>query len=185
MLEQVYTRMDEKMQACIAALRREYGGLRTGRASIALLEGIKVSYYGNPTPLNQIATLSAPDPHLLTIQPWDPSIIKEIERAILKSELGLTPNNDGKIIRLPIPALTEERRKQLVKLVKRLAEEAKVSLRNSRREAMDKLKQIEKNKEISEDVTHRAHDKIQEIIDNYSKQVSNIEQHKEAEVMEV
>ncbi len=185
MLEEVFNQLEKKANDCMAALHREYGTLRTGRASISILEGIKISYYDQLTPLNQVATLSAPEPHLLTIQPWDTSVIKEIERAVLKSDLGLNPNNDGKIIRLPIPPLTEERRKELTKIVKRMAEEGKVSLRNSRREALEKLKQLEKNKEISEDEHHRAQTKIQEITDKFIKQVSTSQEHKEAELLEI
>lgn len=185
MLELIYEDMEDKMKNCIGALHREYAALRTGRASISLLDGIKVSYYGTPTPLNQVATLSAPDPHLITIQPWDSSVIKNIEKEILKSDLGLNPSNDGKIIRLPIPQLTEERRKQLVKIVKKYAEEAKVSLRNSRRDALEHIKQLEKNKEISEDDLHRGQIKVQEITDNFTKQVTTVQEHKEEEISQV
>ncbi|MBI5787301.1 MAG: ribosome recycling factor [Candidatus Schekmanbacteria bacterium] len=185
MLEQFYSQIEKKMEATGAALKKEYGSLRTGRASISLLEGIKVLYYAAPTPINQVANLSIPDPGSILIQPWDVSQIKEIEKAILKSDLGLTPNNDGKTIRINIPPLTEERRRELVKVLKKYAEEAKVSLRNIRRDAMDKLKQMEKDGEISEDDHRRSHEKIQHITDNYTKLIGTVEQHKEAEIMKV
>lgn len=185
MLETFYKQINEQMNHSIATLRKEYASLRTGRASISLLEGIKVSYYGNLTPLNQVGNLSAPDHHLITIQPWDASLIPEIEKAILKSDLGLNPANDGKIVRLPIPQLTEERRKEIVKHAKKLAEDVKVSLRNTRRNALDELKKMEKDKLISEDDHHRAQEKIQEIVDNFTKQINDIQAHKEAEIMAV
>ncbi len=173
------------MKDTIDALHREYGGVRTGRASISLLDGIRVDYYGAQTPLNQVANLSTPDPRLIIVQPWDASLIKEIERAILKSDLGLTPGNDGKLIRLPIPSLTEERRKELVKVLKRMAEECRISIRNSRREAIEAIKKLEKNKEIPEDDSHKAQDDIQKLTDNFIEQINTIQEHKEQEVMEV
>jgi len=185
MIQQVYEQMEKKMKAAIEALRKEYGAVRTGRASITLLEGIRVTYYGSQVPLNQVATLSTPEPRLISIQPWDTSLIPEIEKAILKSDLGLTPNNDGRTIRLPVPALTEERRQQLVKVVKRMAEESRISVRNSRREAIETLKSMEKNKDISEDECHKAQVKVQKITDSYIEQIAKIQAHKEEEVMEV
>lgn len=173
------------MTDTVDALHREYGGIRTGRASISLLDGIRVDYYGTQTPLSQVANLSTPDPRLITVQPWDASLVKEIERAILKSDLGLTPGNDGRLIRLPIPPLTEERRKELVKVVKRMAEECRISIRNSRREAIEAIKKSEKDKDVSEDDSHKAQDNIQKLTDDFIKQINTIQEHKEQEVMEV
>ncbi len=185
MVEQVYTHAEDKMQAALAALRREYAGIRTGRASLSILDGIRVDYYGTQVPINQAANLSIPDPRQITIQPWDVSLIKEIEKAILKSDLGITPGNDGKLIRLSIPPLNEERRMQLVKVVKRLAEESRISVRNSRREAIESIKKLEKDKEIPEDDSHKAQDKLQKLTDDYINQVNTIQEHKEQEVMEI
>jgi ribosome recycling factor len=184
-IEQVHAQAEDKMKHTIDALHREYGGVRTGRASISILDGIKVDYYGSQVPINQVANLSIPDPRQITIQPWDTTLIKDIEKAILKSDLGLTPNNDGKLIRLPIPSLTEERRKQLVKVVKRMAEECRISIRNSRREAIEVIKKLEKDKEIPEDNSHKAQDKIQKLTDDYAQQINTIQEHKEQEVMEI
>jgi ribosome recycling factor len=185
MIQQIHKQTEDKMKATVDALRHEYGGVRTGRASISILDGIKVEYYGTLVPLNQVANLSTPEPRLITIQPWDTNLIKEIEKVILKSDLGLTPSNDGKTIRLPIPALTEERRQQLVKVVKRMAEECRISIRNSRREAIEAIKKLEKSKETSEDESHKAQEKIQKLTDDYIHQINQIQEHKQQEVMEV
>ncbi len=173
------------MEAAVEALKKDFASIRTGRASLALMDGILVEYYGNPTPLNQVSSLSTPDSRQIVIQPWEQKIISDIEKAILKSDLGLTPMNDGKIIRINIPPLTEERRKQLVKVVKKRAEEAKVSVRNIRREFNESLKQLEKEKEISEDELKKSLDDVQKITDSYIKKVDEKLEHKEKEIMEV
>jgi len=185
MNETVFTQLQKEMDGSVNALRKELTKLRTGRASTALLEHVTVEYYGANTPLNQLATLSAPEPRLLVIQPFDRSAMGEIERAILKSDLGLTPNNDGKIIRIPIPALTEERRKELVKHVKKIAEEFRVSLRNHRRLAIEHLKEAEKKKEITADDSKHGHDRVQKITDDFIGRIDKIVKAKEEEVMEV
>ena len=184
MLDSVYSDAKETMAKSVDALKKEYKKIRTGRASVALFEGIRVSYYGTPTPLNQIASLSVPESRLVVIQPWDQSVIGEIEKEILKSELGLTPANDGKIIRVPIPPLTEERRKELVKLVRKTAEDYKVSVRNTRRDTNELLKGLKKDGEISEDDFFRAQDQVQNITDDYIKLVDKTCQEKEKEILE-
>jgi ribosome recycling factor len=185
MNEALFTQLHKEMDQAVAALRKEFGKVRTGRASTALLEGIVVEYYGANTPLNQLATLSAPEPRLLVIQPFDRSAIGEIERAILKSDLGLTPTNDGKIVRVPIPQLTEERRKELVKHVKRIAEEFRVSVRNHRRVAIEHLKEAEKKKEITADDMKHGQDRVQKLTDESIARVDNVLRGKEEEIMEV
>lgn len=182
---QVKKRITDKMNGAVDALKKEFSAIRTGRASLALLDGIQVDYYGVPTPLNQVATLGVPESKLITIQPWDAKIIGEIERAILKSGLGLNPVNDGKMIRLNIPPLTEERRKELVKLAKKMAEETRVSIRNIRREGNEEVKKLEKEKHISEDETRKTIEEIQKLTDNYIKKIDEIFSHKEAEIMEI
>ncbi|OLD57405.1 MAG: ribosome recycling factor [Armatimonadetes bacterium 13_1_40CM_3_65_7] len=173
------------MQKTIDATKREFGGIRTGRATPALLERITVDYYGAQTPVNQVATVTAPDPRLLVIQPWDKRMIKEVERAIQKSELGLTPSTDGTVIRLSIPGLTEERRRELVKVVRKHAEEGRVAIRNIRRDHKDKLEQLEKGGKISEDDSRRAVDELQKLTDRYIKEIESLLSAKEAEIMEV
>ncbi len=173
------------MKATIEGLKRDFTSIRTGRASLSLFDGINVDYYGTPTPLNQVATLNIPEPRMITVQPWEVKLIGDIERAILKSDLGLTPANDGKIIRIPIPQLTEERRKELVKMVKKRGEECKVAIRNIRRDANDQVKKLEKDKEISEDEMKKDLDEVQKMTDNYIKKVDETIEHKEQEVMEV
>jgi ribosome recycling factor len=173
------------MQKTIDATRREFGAVRTGRATPALLERITVDYYGVQTPVTQVATVTAPDPRLLVVQPWDKKMIKEVERAILKSELGLTPSTDGTVVRLPIPSLTEERRRDLVKVVRKHAEEGRVAIRNIRRDHKEKLEQLEKSGEISEDDSHRAVDELQKLTDRYIKEIESLLSAKEAEIMEV
>jgi ribosome recycling factor len=185
MNETVFTQLQKEMDGSVSALRKELTKLRTGRASTSLLEHVIVEYYGANTPLNQLATLSAPEPRLLVVQPFDRSAMGEIEKAILKSDLGLTPNNDGKIIRIPIPALTEERRKELVKHVKKIAEEFRVSLRNHRRVAIEHLKEAEKKKEITADDSKHGHDRVQKITDDFIGRIDKIVKAKEEEVMEV
>jgi len=174
-----------RMEKAIESLRKDLSTMRTGRASLALLEGIMVDYYGTATPINQVAALSVPDPKSILIQPWEPKIIGEVEKAILRSDLGLTPSNDGKTVRVNIPVLTEERRKQLVKLAKKRAEESRVAIRNIRRDTNDELKRLEKEKHVSEDVVKKSLDEVQKLTDLYIKKVEEVLAHKEAEIMEV
>jgi ribosome recycling factor len=174
----------ERMHKTVDALQNDLRGIRTGRASPALLDGVKVEYYGTPTSLNQLAGVTAPEPRLLVIRPWDRNSIGAIEKAILKSDLGLNPNNDGQVIRLMIPQLTEERRRDLSKQVARRVEEARVSARNIRRDAMDMLRDLEKEKLISEDDLEDGSKKVQELTDEYIKQVNEIGKAKEAEILE-
>jgi ribosome recycling factor len=185
MTKEIHASTDKKMKHTLEQTRKELSTIRTGRASLAILDGILVDYYGTATPLNQVGTLSVPDPTLITIQPWDVSLVKEIEKAILQSELGLTPANDGKIVRLPIPPLTEERRKQLAKKVHHIGEEGKTILRQHRREANDHLKALMKDKKISEDDEKRALEQIQELTDKSVKQIDELVQHKEKEILSV
>lgn len=185
MNEAVFTQLQKEMDGSVGALRKELTKLRTGRASTALLEHLTVDYYGASTPLVQLATLSAPDPRLLVIQPFDRSAMAEIEKTILKSDLGLTPSNDGKVIRIPIPQLTEERRKELVKHVKKIAEEYRVSVRNHRRVAIEHLKEAEKKKEITADDSKHGHDRVQKITDDFISRIDKIVKAKEEEVMAV
>lgn len=184
MIDELMLETEVRMRKSLAALEGDLRTIRTGRASPALVERVMVEYYGTPTPLNQLAVISAPEPQLLTIRPYDPSSLDEIERAIRKSDLGLTPGNDGKIIRLVIPNLTEERRLEMVRLVNRRVEEAKVALRNVRRESLDDLREFEKEKVISEDEFYRARDDLQDLIDKYTKQIEEIGERKTKEVME-
>jgi ribosome recycling factor len=183
MKDEVLQDTRRKMDKVLEAMARDLSRVRTGRASVALLEGIKVDCYGTTMPLPQVASLAAPESRLLTIQPWDSSVLGDIEKAILKSDLGLNPVNDGKIIRLPIPALTTERRKELVKMVKRMEEEAKVALRNVRREANDDFKEMKKEKLMSEDDSRRGQDEVQKITDEYTKKVEAQSADKEQEIM--
>ena len=185
MEEELIKDAERKMKNSIDHLLHELGKLRTGQASVALLDDLLVDYYGNPTPLKQVATLGAPDNQTLTVQPWETSILKDIEKAIQGSDLGLTPNNDGKVIRLTIPPLTNERRQQLVKLVKKQSEECKVAIRNIRRDINEKLKKSEKNHDISEDVGRKAHDATQKITDKFVAEVDKIIQKKEKDIIEV
>jgi ribosome recycling factor len=185
MIDEVYQEVEHKMDRSLAALRKDLARIRTGRASLALLEGISVDYYGTTTPLNQLATLAAPESRLMTIQPWDKSQIGPIEKALQRSDLGLTPVNDGKMIRLAIPPLTAERRQNLVKQVKKIGEESKVALRNVRREGNDWLKDLEKTKEISEDDLRRGQEHIQKITDRFIGQVDEVLSAKEHEILEV
>jgi ribosome recycling factor len=184
MIDSVYDDAQDRMADSIDALNNDFKMVRTGRASLALFEGMRISYYGTSTPLNQVASLSIPESRLIVINPWDQSIIGEIEKEILKSELGLTPMNDGKVIRISIPALTEERRKELVKVVGKIAEEHKVSIRNIRRDTNELLKGLKKDGDISEDDFFRGQDKVQKITDDYIKSVDEICQEKEKEILE-
>ena len=185
MLEDVKKRSAEKMEKAIQVLKRDLASMRAGRARPALLEKVTVSYYGSEMPVNQLASISAPEPRLLVVQPWDKSALPEIERAILKSELGLTPTNDGNVIRIAIPALTEERRAELVKVVKKSGEEAKVAIRNVRRDANEEIKKMGKNGEISEDDVRRGQDEIQKLTDRYIREVDEVIAAKEKEIMEI
>ena len=185
MNEAIFTQLQKEMDQSVGALRKDLAKIRTGRASTALLEHVVVDYYGATTPLNQLATLSAPEPRLLVVQPYDRSAMGNIEKAILKSDLGLTPNNDGKIIRVPIPQLTEERRKELVKHVKKIGEEFRVSVRNHRRVAVEHLKEAEKKKEITADDSKHGHDRVQKITDEFIGRIDKIIKTKEEEIMEV
>ena len=163
MIEDIYQETRENMGKSVDDLKREFKRVRTGRASLSILDGIRVNYYGTPTPLNQMATLAVPESRLITIQPWDVSGIKEIEKAILKSDLGLTPSSDGKIVRIAIPPLTEERRKGLVRVINKVSEEHKVAVRNIRRDANEMLKDLKKDGDISEDEAFKAQDQVQKI----------------------
>ncbi|MEW6380307.1 MAG: ribosome recycling factor [bacterium] len=181
----IYDEIEKKMTQRIDNLRKEFNQVRTGRASASLLDGIKVDYYGTPTLINQMASISVPEARTLVIQPWDITVLNQIEKAILKSDIGVHPTNDGKVIRLNIPMLTEERRKQLAKSVRTITEDAKVAIRNIRREANDKLKEMEKSKEITEDEHHNALKDIQKITDNYIEKAAELSLAKEKEIMEV
>ncbi len=183
MKDEVLTETKRKMDKVLEAMARDLSRVRTGRASVALLEGIKVDCYGTTMPLSQVASLAAPESRLLTIQPWDTAVMGDIEKAILKSDLGLNPANDGKIIRLPIPALTTERRKELVKMVKKMEEEAKVALRNVRREANEDFKEMKKEKLLAEDDAKRGQDEVQKITDEFSKKAEAQAAEKEKEIM--
>ena len=175
--------LETRMQQAIDVLTREFAAVRTGRANAALLDGVRVEAYGNVTPINQLASVSVPDPRTIMIQPWDASQLKEIEKGIVKSDIGITPSNDGKVIRLTMPTLTEERRKQLAKAVGKLAEDARVSVRNVRREANDKLKALAREKKLSEDEERRAHDQIQKATDRFTARIEELTKKKEHEVL--
>ena len=185
MIKDALSEAEDRMKGAITALTNDLAGVRTGRASPALVERLDVEYYGTPTPLLQLATISAPEPRLLTIKPFDPSSLKEIERAILASELGLTPNNDGKIIRLSIPALNEERRRQLTKVVHHRLEDARVAVRNIRRSVHEDLREFQKEKLITEDELERGENDLQKLTDKYVEKVDDLGQRKEAEIMEI
>ena len=184
MLSETYEETRDRMEKTIESLQKEMKRVRTGRASLSLLDGIRVDYYGTQTPLNQMASLSVPESRLIVIQPWDVSVIKQIEKAILKSDLGLTPSSDGKLIRIAIPPLTEERRKDLVKVVNKIAEEYKVAVRNIRRDANEMVKELKKESEISEDDAFKAQDEIQKITDQFIGKVDEIQAAKEKEILE-
>ena len=174
-----------KMEQAVDHMRSEYMKLRTGKATPALLDGITVEYYGSQVPLKQVANVSAPEPRLLVVQPWEKSLIGEIEKAILKSDLGLNPANDGIVIRIPIPQLTEERRQTMVKMAKKIGEEGKIAVRNLRRDANEKLKKAEKSSDISEDEMHTAQDDVQKLTDEFTKKIDELISIKEKEIMEI
>ncbi len=184
MIDEIYEDTRVSMGKTITSLQNDFKRVRTGRASVALLDGIRVDYYGTQTPLNQMATLAAPESRLLTIQPWDTSVIKDIEKALLKSDLGLTPSSDGKIIRISIPPLTEERRKDLVKQINKMSEEHKIALRNIRRDSNDLLKAMKKDGDISEDDAFKAQDEVQKITDDHIQRVDEVTKEKEKEILE-
>jgi len=184
-IDEVLRNAEERMKGAVAAAKRDFAAVRTSRANAALLDRVVVDYYGTPTPLNQLAAISVPEPRMLTIQPWDKSQMKAIEKAILESDLGLTPSSDGSVIRIVIPPLTEERRKELVRLVRKEAEDKRVLVRNTRRDANEELKRLEKNKEISEDESRRAQEKVQELTDRYIREIDQLLEAKEKEIMEV
>ncbi len=187
MLSEQKKKAEDKMTKALEVLRKEFVTLRTGRASLGMLEGIMVDYYGTPTPLNQVANMSVPDARQITIQAWEPKLLGEIEKAILKSDIGITPGNDGKIIRLVIPPLTEERRLQIVKHAKKLAEDARVAIRNIRRDVNDEIKKKGKDKDahVSEDEIKKMQDEVQKSTDNFIKKIDEVLVHKEKEIMTV
>jgi ribosome recycling factor len=185
MTKEVLRETESQLKKAIEVLENDLKGIRTGRASPALVERLHVEYYGTPTPLNQLATISAPEPQLLAVRPYDPSTLRDIERAIQASDLGLTPNNDGRLIRLAIPPLNEERRLELAKMVRGRGEEAKVAIRNSRRDALEKLRKMENQKSISEDDFYRARDDLDELTKSYIEQVDQVQERKEKEIKEI
>lgn len=184
-MDAVFTKTKEKMEKCLDALNRDYKAVRAGRANPAILDRVTVDYYGTPTPINQMAAISVPEPRMLMIQPWDASTLKDIEKAINTAEIGINPSNDGKVIRLAFPALTEERRKELVKDISKRGEEAKVAVRNVRRDAMDDIKKLKKDNEITEDDQKNGEKKLQDITDSYIKQVEEMVKKKEDEVLSI
>jgi ribosome recycling factor len=184
-IEEFLADAKRRMDRSIEATHHEFNSIRTGRASPALLDRITIDYYGTQTPLKSLASISAPEPRLLVVQPFDPGAIKGIERAVQESDLGLTPSNDGKVVRLPIPALTEERRKDLVKVVRRVAEEGKVAIRNVRRDVMQHLKELVVNGDVGDDEERRAEQQVQKITDDHTKSIDDLLKVKEAEIMEV
>jgi len=183
--KKIFAEIEDRMNKVLANLKSEFATIRTGRASTALLDKIYVDYYGTPTPVNQVASVSIPEPKMILIQPWEVKMLQVIEKAILKSDLGITPNNDGKVIRLILPELTAERRQELVKFAKKKSEDAKVSIRNIRREYNETLKKMEKNKDISEDDLKRSQEEIQKITDKYTDEADKILASKEKDIMEV
>ncbi len=184
-MKEIIKDAEDRMNKSVATLKDELNSMRTGRASTSLFEKIKVNYYGQPTPLNQAATISAPEARLIVIQPWDKSLLGEIEKAIQKSELSVNPNNDGKVIRINIPPLTEDRRKELVKVAKNTAEQSKVAVRNIRRDANDELKKQSKSGDISEDDEKRGTDEVQKLTDSHIEEIDSLLDAKEQEIMEV
>jgi len=185
MIEDVMAELEERMKKTIQDLKLKLAKVRTGRASAGLVEEIKVDYYGTPTPIKQLGNITIPEPRLIVIKPYDPNVLKEIEKAILNSDLGLNPHNDGKVIRVPIPELTEERRKELVKVVRKIAEEHRVAIRQERKDAIETLRKMEKEKETTEDDLHRAQDKVQEKVDEAIEEIDELCKKKEEEIMEV
>jgi ribosome recycling factor len=185
MIAEVLSDARTAMEKAVKALKKEMTKVRTGRASTSLLDDVRVDYYGVPTPLSQVATLSAPEPRLITVQPWEKNLLPDIEKALFKADLGLTPSSDGQLIRLPVPALTEERRREMAKIIKRMGEETKVSVRSARREANDTLKMLEKEKEITEDDLKRTEKEVQQLTDEFVGNIDSVVENKEKEVMEI
>ena len=185
MVKEIIASNEERLEKSIAALKREFGSLRAGRATPSLLDKVMVDYYGTPTPVNQVAKVSVPEPRMIMITPWEKSLMHDIEKAIMKSDLGLSPNSDGTAIRLSIPQLTQERRQELVKTVSKKAEEAKVAIRNIRRDGNDAIKKLEKAKEITEDDSKKGQESVQKLVDKYIKTVDTLREAKEKEIMEV
>ena len=184
-MDETLKRAHTLMDSAIDHLRRELARIRTGRASTSLLDDVMVDYYGTPTPVSQVATLSVPEPRMITVSPWEADLVPAIEKAIMTSDLGITPSNDGKIIRLPIQPLTEERRKEFVKQAHSVGENARVSIRNARRDAVDALKKMQKDGDISEDDSKRAQDQVQKLTDQFGKQVDEVLKHKDQEILEI
>ena len=184
-VDELIQEAQERMGKSVEHSRAEFNTVRTGRASASLLDRIEIDYYGTKTPLKQLATIGVPEARMLTIQPFDPGSVRAIEKAIQESDLGLTPSNDGKLIRLPMPQPNEERRKELVKVVRKLAEDGKVSIRNVRRDVMHNLQELSKKGEVGDDDERRAEDRVQKLTDDHTKQIDDLLKHKEAEVMEV
>ncbi len=185
MINEVMSEARTSMDKSIKSLKKEMTKVRTGRASVSLLDDVRVDYYGVPTPLSQVATLAVPEARMMTVQPWEKNLIPEIEKALFKADLGLTPSSDGLLIRLPVPALTEERRREMVKITKRMSEDAKISVRNARRDANETLKMLEKEKEITEDDLKRSEKEVQQLTDEFVAVVDTVVQNKENEVMEI
>ena len=185
MIDEIQADVERRMKSTLEILRKDLSSIRTGRASLAILDGVKVDYYGTDTPLSQVATLSVPEPSMIVVQPWDPGNIEAIEKAVLRADLGLNPSNDGKVVRLPIPPLTEERRKQLARKVSKIGEECKTALRQVRRDGNEQIKSLEKSKTVSQDDEHRALDAIQKLTDQFSKSVDDLVKKKEREILEI
>ncbi len=185
MTDEVLADVERRMNSTLDALRKDLASIRAGRASLAILDGVKVDYYGTETPLSQVAALSIPEPSLIVAQPWDPSVIEALEKAVRRADLGLNPSNDGKVVRIPIPPLTEERRKQLARKVGQVGEDCKTAVRQVRRDGNERLKALEKNKDISQDEEHRALDQVQKHTDRFSKSVDEQTKRKEQEILEV
>ena len=185
MIDELIADATRRMDKSVDNTQNEFNSVRTGRASAALLDHVRIDYYGTPTPLNQLATINVPEPRMLTIQPFDPGSLKSIEKAIMESDLGLTPSNDGKIIRLPIPQLTEERRKELVKVVRHRAEEGRVAVRNVRRDLMRHLEDLVRNGDVGDDEERRAEERAQKLTDEHVKRIDDLLKRKEAEILEV
>lgn len=185
MADNIIEEAKQKMKKSVEVTRDEFATVRTSRASKSLVEGVRVDYYGNPTPLKQLANISIPEARLIVIQPWDPSTLEAIEKAIMKTNLGLTPNNDGKIIRISVPQLTQERREDLIKVVKNIAEQGKISIRAIRRDVNDNIKKEKSSGEISEDQEYKFHDKIQELTDKYIKEIDKLLENKQKEIREI
>lgn len=185
MLKDVYSKAEKGMKIAVENFKKELTSIRTGRANPAILERVKVDYYGTSMPVNQLATITVPEARVLLIQPWDASALNLIQKAIQTSDLGVNPSNDGKVIRIVLPELTEERRKEMVKMTNKIAENSRIAIRNIRREAIDEIKKMEKNKEISEDEMKKGQEEVQKLTDKYIKQIDEITAKKEAEIMEV